>query len=137
MKLRTKKEPVWITIKEGEGEAKVQVVPMSPKDAHEVLELAHEVEWDQGQRFKNVNLYRFKISKIKKCILDWKGIEDEDGKPILCTDENKEILYVCNPAFIDRILDEVDALSELEGKRLEDLIKNSKAGRTGTGRTRS
>ena len=31
---------------------------------------------------------------ISKCIVSWEGLEDEDGKILLCTDENKILLPI-------------------------------------------
>jgi len=105
MKLRTKKADVWITEREGGGEAQFLIRPMTPKEDLDLLQACTRKAWDRGQRFDEPDYYLFKIEKIDRIIIDWKGIEDENGKSIPCTRENKEVVYLNNALFIDRVIE--------------------------------
>jgi len=132
MKLKTKKDEIWITEEDGEGgTARFLVSPMTPKEDLELLEKCKVKEWDRNQRFENPDLWMFRISKIRKVILDWEGIEDEKGKPLEFNKYNLELVYLYNPTLIDRVLVKADKLGERKAEEQEDQIKNSEAGPSG------
>ena len=134
MKLRTKRIEVWIAV-DGENEddkAEILVHPLSPKELADMLDKCRKIEWDKGQRFTEIEYYKFKIKKINTTILDWKGVCDEDGNEIRCTNANKELVYLGNPDFIDNILDKADALYKGLQEDIEKEIKNLKTAQPGT-----
>lgn len=134
MKLRTKKIEEWI-IMDGDNpdeKAEILVHPLSPKETSELLEKAKKIEWDKGQRFSEIDFYKFKIRKIFETIVDWKGIEDESGTPIRCINANKEMIYLSNPEFMDAILEKADALYKNVQDDLEKEAKNLKTAQLGT-----
>lgn len=133
MKLRTRRIEEWIVI-EGENvgeKAEFFVHPQSPKEINALLEKARKTEWEKGQRFAEPDFYKFKINKVCQTILDWKGVEDEDGKEIPCNDKNKEIVYLGNPEFIDKVLEKADSLYKDVQENLEKEAKNLQSSQTG------
>jgi hypothetical protein len=124
MKLRTKRVEKWVTIKEGKDKAEILIRPLNPKELSELMGTAQKVEWDQNQRFKEPDLYTYKIAKIHKVIVDWKGIEDEQGNPLECNEANRETVYLMNPQLIDKILTQADLISYDLKKEQEIEIKN-------------
>lgn len=75
--------------------------------------------------------FRFSIMKLDDvskgmfqqfvyCIVDWKGINGEDEKPLKCDDENKEYLY----DYIDDVRDFVFKKQEILKARIEKQLKN-------------
>jgi len=115
----------WIIVEgDNPGEsAEFLVHPQTPKDIAVLLEKSKKSEWEKGQRFTDHNFYKFKISKIFETIKDWKGVENEDGVALPCTNANKEAVYLANPEFIDKVLEKADNLyKELK----DDLEKESK-----------
>lgn len=135
MKLRTKKIETWITVDGSEPGEKAEffVHPMSPKEIAALLEKARKTEWEKGQRFSEIDYYKFKIQKIFNTILDWKGIENEDGVELKCINANKESVYLGNPEFIDSVLEKADALYKDVQDDLEKEAKNLLSAQTGTG----
>lgn len=126
MRLRTRRIEQWIVVEgENPGEsAEFLVHPLSPKETAALLEKVKRADWEKGQRFTDYDFYKFKITKIFDTIKDWKGIENEDGIPINCINSNKEIVYLGNPDFIDRVLEKADALYKDLQDNLEKEAKN-------------
>jgi hypothetical protein len=126
MKLRTKRIEQWIVI-EGENpeeKAEFMVHPMSPKEGADLLEKCKKTDWEKGQRFSEVDFYKFKTHKIFATIIDWKGIEDEEGVSLKCINANKELVYLGNPEFIDKVLEKADDLYKQVQDDLEKEAKN-------------
>lgn len=132
MKLRTKKTEFWITKKGKDGEAKFLCYPPDSKESFNLVQDATETSFYRNQRFTDLQFYNLKIAKIKKAIIDWEGIEDEDGNPLPCTDTNKELLYKYNKDLIDEVLDEIDMKADVRYKEIKDQEKNSEAGPSGS-----
>jgi len=130
MKLKTKATEQWIVIDgENPGEkAEFLIRPTTPKQVNTLIKQSTDHEWDKNQRFDDINFYKFKIKKIEQVIVDWKGIEDEEGNPLPCTNANKEIVYLYNTELIDKVLAEADKRAEAEIKELEDIEKNLSTG---------
>jgi hypothetical protein len=112
MKLRTARKELWIPITLDGETAQVLIRPLNPKETQALLAQATDSEWERNQRFEKTNFYTYRILKIDAVIREWKDVVDEQGAPIPCTRENKEVIYLNNPGFIEKILDEADKLSE-------------------------
>lgn len=56
------------------------------------------------------------------CIVDWKGLVDEEDKPLICNDENKLFLYDYYEDVRNFVFEKVKLLDEKEVKE----TKNSK-----------
>jgi len=57
-------------------------------------------------------------------IVDWSGVEDEKGKPIPCTRENKALLMRGSPVFSRLVGNYLDRLGEEEAAHAEAVEKN-------------
>jgi len=134
MKLRTKRVEAWISIEGATPEevAKFLVRPLTPQDISELLEKCKKTEWEKGQRFAEPDWFRFKMQKIYATIIDWEGVEDEDGKELRCIDANKKMIFLANPEFVDKILDKADALYKDVQDNLEKESKNLLTAQPGT-----
>lgn len=125
MKLKTSRQEKWIEIKGEDNEsASFLVKPMNPKETTQLLGTASKVDWDRGQRFKDPDYYKFKIDKIDKTIIDWRDIEDEDGKPLECNRKNKEMVFLNNPDLIDKVLEMADDLTKTAQALIGEEVKN-------------
>ena len=58
------------------------------------------------------------------CVVDWEGIEDEKGKAIECTKENKVALLSKSPLFLQLVSDCLKQLNEQMEERREQAQKN-------------
>jgi hypothetical protein len=134
MKLRTKRIEEWITVEGSEPDERAEflVHPMSPKEIATLLEKTRKTEWDKGQRFSEPDYYKFKIQKIFNTIIDWKGVENEEGIELKCINANKEAVYLGNPEFIDKVLEKADALYKDVQENLEKEEKNLLSVQSGT-----
>jgi hypothetical protein len=65
-------------------------------------------------------------------IKDWKGVEDEDGNPIKCINVNKEVVYLANPDFIDKVIEKAENLYKAVQDDLEKEAKNLQTAELGT-----
>jgi hypothetical protein len=154
LKLKTKKMIVWVLINEdlkcesvqedyelGEGECMFQLGLLDAKETYRLVDGCYEYVWDKpgsgqaAQRFDKPNWYKMKVGKIKKLILNWKGVLDEDGVPISCTDEMKEQIFLANQALIDAVVDFADKLQAEAQKVKEGEIKNLNSGQNGSSET--
>ena len=133
MRLRTERIETWIDVDGDSPEemASFLVRPLTPKEITQLLDKATETEWDKGQRFKEANFYKYKVAKINKTILNWKGVEDENGNPIECNATNRELVYLNNPEFIDKILELADALYKGVKESQEKEAKNLQTAQPG------
>jgi len=132
MKLRTKSQVVRIPITRGGETCYFFGEPINPKQMSKLLEKATDVIWEKGQRFSDLNLYRYKISKISIGIKGWEDVLDDDGNPIPFTPENLEIVYLNNPDIIDEVLEKLDNISKMKQIEEENELKNSKTAQPGT-----
>jgi len=134
MKLKTKRNKIWITIQGATADetAKFFVNPLTPKEINNLMKRATETEWEKGQRFVDVDFFKYKILKIKEIILGWEGVEDEDGNSLEFNEKNLENVYLNNPEFIDKVLEETEKLSSFLQKKAEDELKNLKPAQSGT-----
>lgn len=85
------------------------------------------VEYKHGQRFEFTDTDEDLISDMTwdYCIVDWTGLEDDDGKPIPCTKENKVFLMRENLQFQTFVMACMGILNEQAERRVADLEKNS------------
>lgn len=125
MKLRTEKTEYWIKKTDGEGNvAEFLVEPLSAKESFDLAQDSVAPSVGRNQTNQGPDLYLFKIKKINRVIKGWKSIEDENGKPLECTNTMKEIIYNFNRDMIDEVLDEADRLADIRQKQIEADQKN-------------
>lgn len=150
MKLRTKREVKELRINEdfelewaedviSDEEfgttAKVWIYPLTPEEANKLIKKSSEREWDNNQRFVDVNFYKYKIGKIDRVIENWEGFEDEHGNPLECNRANKAMLFNHETEFIDKILEMADKITKRMAEEQEEEAKNSEAGQNGSAKT--
>ena len=127
MKLFTEKQEYCVT----EDGAKFYGCPLNPKEVTQLMNKATKKEWDKGQRFVDVEIYKFKIAKINKVIWRWEGVTDHKGMALECNDANREIVYLYNAEKIDKVLDKFDELSKVLDEDDARIEKNSENGLDG------
>jgi hypothetical protein len=54
------------------------------------------------------------------CIVDWKGLVDEDDKPLICNDENKLFLYDYYEDIREFVFDKIKLLNQKEVKETKN-----------------
>lgn len=119
----------WFDLVEGKPEEGRICLRQLNHDAARALEkqtTKRQVEYKKGQRFEytdsDPDLYTELLWDY--CILDWQGIEDEKGKPIPCTRENKVVLMRGSLEFQRMVAEGLDRLSADFEERKKALRKN-------------
>lgn len=84
------------------------------------------VEFRRGQRHEVWDVDESLHSELvwDYAIVDWNGIEDENGTPIPCTRENKAALMAGSPVFSRLVSDLMDHMAESATQRAESAEKN-------------
>lgn len=84
------------------------------------------VEFRRGQRYEVIEEDEKKRSNMlwDYVILNWKGLEDQEGNPIECTTENKIKLMRGSVKFSGFIGDCIEKLSESSSNLKEESEKN-------------
>jgi len=127
MKLRTEKQQVWIEKTNGEETARFLVDLLTPKENSKLV--TQVTNQSTGRKSKDIfdseTMYKLKVARIDKTIIDWEGVEDQDGNSIKCTAVNKEAVYNYNRDLIDEVLDEADRLADIRNVAKGEETKNS------------
>ena len=60
------------------------------------------------------------------CVVDWKGINDEDNKPLKCNEETKKIVYDFDQELVGFIVEQSSNAREglVSGKAVKNLSKS-------------
>jgi hypothetical protein len=124
MKLKTKKQTAWIEITKDGLTARFLVSPLTFKENMDILNASKIKEWENNQRFESTDLFKFRVETVVKTIMDWEYIEDEEGNPIPCTKENKEMFYTYNATLAEEVLVKTQELAEDMFKQKEEERKN-------------
>lgn len=121
---------VWFVFDEADpNSGRVCVRVMNPAKAQEIAKATgrKRVEYRNGQRFEVTDTDEEKRSRMlwDYSIVSWERLEDDEGKPIECTTDNKQKLmleHIGFAAFIGNCIDKLNA--EYESRR-EAVEKNS------------
>jgi hypothetical protein len=124
MKLRTKRSNEWIEIEKDGCIAKFLVSVMTPKESLGQLASFTKYSWEKNQRVEKIEYYKLRMDTINKTILDWEGIENEDGDELECNEKNKEIIYLYNAPLIEEVLEKTQELLANILKQEEEERKN-------------
>jgi hypothetical protein len=124
MKLRTKKLESWIKVEFDDEIVEVLVNPLNSKEEMDLMKKSTKYNWERNQRFEELQPYKWKIERIDSVIKDWKNVFDENGTAIPCDRAYKELIFLNNPEFINKILEEVDRINEQVKMERESEIKN-------------
>lgn len=124
MKLRMKPAEKWIE-KMVDGEiVKFLIRALTPKEQTQLVDDFTVYEWDRTQRFSRLDIYPFRVTKLDKIVKDW-NVTGEDGNPLPCTKENKELVYAFNVALIEWVFAEASKFDDQTSTMEQDKSKNS------------
>jgi hypothetical protein len=114
----------WFSFNEADPESgKICIRVMNAAKMQEITKATTKkrTEYKQGQRFEVAEVLEEKRSQMlwDYSIADWERLEDDDGKPIPCTAENKAKLMLENIGFssfvsacISKLNADIDAIRE-------------------------
>jgi len=121
MKLRTKEREIEIKIED----AVITVRSLPFSKLIELKEKFTEIHNDK----EKVNEHKLTKAFFCEMVKDWQGIYDEEGNPLPCTEETKQIVWDFNPFFADELLRQADekfkALREAEPGNLGNGVSGS------------
>lgn len=116
--------------KEGKVLATFLVQVPTPDQLEKLINKYTKVEWDapskraQKERFKKPDYIAIARARFCIIIVNWNDVEDEQGKKLECTEENKVLIFNHNRDVVDYINDQVDELMGLEKDEEEKEEKN-------------
>lgn len=125
---------VWFKFDENDSESgEISIRPMNAAKRREIQKrcVKNRVEYKHGQRFEytETNDELFSEMLWDYVIADWTKLEDDDGKAIPCTKENKCMLMLENVGFAQFVGNCMEIVNEDIEERMkatqEDLSKGS------------
>lgn len=123
MKITTKKKTHTIEITKGTDTGVFEVMPMDVSDNNKLLKKFTSIDKIKGILHSETDFFGFALAKVKKVIVAW-DLEDEDGKPLECNDQNKETAYLFNPDLINDVLERADKIASGRAEVEEEEVKN-------------
>lgn len=105
-------EGKWVKVKFSDEEYDVQVRSVPNKVLNQIRKRHTKEQFKRGQATENIDYIAIHEERVNYAIVDWKDIQDEDGKPFKCTKDNKKLLVDNNPGFISEVMEVVDNLAE-------------------------
>jgi len=124
---------VWFKFDESDPESGEIRIRAMNNEQRKVLQKAcnkKRVEYKHGQRFEVIDSKDDKFSEMlwDYCIVEWNGLEDDEGGPILCGPETKAALMQKNVGFSQFVGKCLEPLSEEEEDRVARIEKNLSPG---------
>ena len=110
-----------LRIEYGEGEARAAftVQPLQEQDEKELRQKCFTIT-DKGTKLDLAQLGRERMNRL---VVDWDGIEDESGKPLACTYDNKVRLFM-QTDIIEWLFVKVAELASADRAAVETETKN-------------
>lgn len=129
---------IWFKFDETDpesGEISIRAVNQAKRKEIHNATVKRKVEYKHGQRFEYQDADDDLFSEMlwDYVIADWTGLEDDDGKPIPCTKENKIFLMMNNvgfATFLGQCMETVNQdIEERMGAAEKNLLRGSKGSR--------
>jgi hypothetical protein len=136
LKLRVKKETIEISYREDNDNPDSKVLatffvsPMTPTELETCMKKHEKKEWISPNRktkkelVKDINFMEVQKDRIVATIVDWKGIEDTNGKALKCSDENKLAVWEHNSEVINWVIEQVEIIQEGNEDQKATEVKN-------------
>lgn len=139
--LRDPNPGIWFKFNEDDPESgEICVRPVNAEKRSEIQKrtVKRKVEYKHGQRFEYVETDDDKFSEMlwDYVISDWTKLEDDDGKPIPCTTENKLFLMLNNVGFSQFVATCTEKVNEGIEERFKVAEKNSSSGLSDSSKSR-
>jgi len=119
------------------GEISVRAVNQAKRKDIQNKTVKRKVEYKHGQRFEFQDSNEDLFSELlwDYVIADWKGLEDDDGKPIECTTANKIFLMQNNVGFAAFVGKCMELVNDGIEERVKVTEKNSKSTLSDSGKS--
>ena len=132
---------VWFKFDEDDpesGEIAIRAVNQAKRAEIQRKAVKSRVEYKHGQRFQYQDTDEELFSQLlwTYTIVDWNGLEDEDGKPIPCNDENKLFLMQNNVGFSQFVGACIEKMNELNEDRVKTVTADLSRGSQGSKKNR-
>lgn len=120
----------WFSFPDGDGKVCLRICDIDILDEIRRQTAIKEVEYKDGQRFEfqvdSPELKRLELElTYDYCIIDWKNINDAEGKPIPCNKEMKILLMGKSVRFSRFVAECLVKLSADEASTKKKQEKNS------------
>jgi len=132
---------IWFKFDEEDpqsGEIAIRAVNQAKRKEIQSKTVKRKVEYKHGQRFEYHDTDDDVFSELlwDYVIADWKGLEDDDGKPIECTRDNKLFLMLNNVGFAAFVAQCMEKVNDGLEDRIKVIEKNSLSGSKGSQKNR-
>ena len=127
--LRDPNPGVWFKFDDADPESgEIRIRAMNNEQRKKLQKECNKkrVEYKHGQRFEVTDVNDDKFSELlwDYCIVEWKGLTDDDGTPLLCDKETKTTLMQTNVGFAQFVGKCLELLGEQEEERVARIEKN-------------
>ncbi len=124
---------IWFSFDdEDPNSGRIAIRPVTAARVDEITKRCHKkkVEYKHGQRFDVVDTNEEKAREMlwDYVIADWENLEDDEGKPIDCTVENKVFLMMNHVGFQTFVHEKREEANEIAEDLKRDSEKNSLSG---------
>ena len=131
--LKSPNKGAWFKFNEDDpesGEIRIRIINSARREEIQKACIKPKVEYKNGQRFEftTTNDSLFSEMLWDYSIVEWVRLEDDDGKPIECTTENKVFLMQNNVRFAHFVAKCLEILNETEEERVSLVEKNCLSG---------
>ena len=130
MKFDLKNEGTWFNFDEDdESQGKIQLRICAGKDVDAITKKTRKIriEYKKGNRFEvpvlDSDLYQRLVWDF--CIVAWENVQDETGRQMACSTENKMKMMSESNDFANFVLECLDKLEAVKKKEVDDEAKNS------------
>jgi len=120
---------VWFKFDENDPESgEIRIRAMNNEHRKKLQKECNKkrVEYKHGQRFEVTDVNDDKFSELlwDYCIVEWNGLTDDDGVPLVCGPETKATLMQRNVGFAQFVGKCLELLAEQEEDRVARIEKN-------------
>lgn len=117
---------VWFSFNEDDADSgRICVRVMNEAERRKIRKATTKKILKRGQWVEDINDDKFSEMLWDYCIVDWEGLEDDAGKPIECSRENKLKLIREHVGFQFFVSTCIERVTEQIENQLEVVEKNS------------
>ena len=125
MRVLTSEERVYVVTID---DVVVEIKPLTPGRIDRVKKKYTKTRLEKGERVEETDWLSVNAELFVYCVVDWRGLEDEEGRPLECDNRNKALVAKLNPGFASKVIDKAASIEDLVNK---EELKNSSGGPDG------
>lgn len=102
----------------------------TPSILNKIVDKNTKVTWDAPdkktpkQRFEKVDFLQIVKDKFDYCVVEWLGVEDQNGNTLDCTTQNKMFFFENMREVANWVNDQIDEIAKINEDEKEQEVKN-------------